>query len=252
MTAPLHYYRPGDPIPNEASVYNAFVDAALAHRARQSRLSGGGIVDHVPPDAVLVKNVADTGLGRDSIIGLGACLITPDDNLTQFRTQQVFEAKAPATPDHFGLWGVLTQPLRKDSIGWAQVSGLRAVQVDFAYADQPYADIKNDDLEKLKGGEGGARVIWKPEGTGTQWAVVRLGALLYPKLFGKLDGDLTQATGYATMSVWEGETLADSDRNVTVYGWFLPSGKKLASGAKVAAFWASGKWYVDTTNTCPT
>jgi hypothetical protein len=238
-------------VPNEAAVYNAFVDAAIAHRARQSRLSGGRIVDQVPPDAVLVKNNTDVALGRDSIVGIGACLITPDDDLTQFRTQQVFEAETPATPDHFGLWGVLTQPLRKDSIGWAQVSGTRAVQVDFDYDDQPYADIADEDAAKLKGGEGGARVIWKPKGTGTQWAVVRLGALVYPKLLGKLDADLTQATGYATMSVWEGETLADSDRNVTVYDWFLPSGKKLASGAKVAAFWASGKWYVDTTDTCP-
>lgn len=251
MTAPLRHYRPGDPIPNEASVYNAFVDAAIAHRARQSRLSGRGSVDPVPPDAVLVKNVTDTGLGRDSIVGIGDAIITPDDNLTQFRTQQVFEAKAPVTPDHYGLWGVLVEPLRKDGIGWAQVAGLRAVQVDFDYEDQPYADIKNDDLEKLVGGEGGARVIWKPEGTGIKWAVVRLGALVYPKLFGKLNSDLTQTLGYATMSVWEGSTFADSGRDVTVYDWFLASNKKITSGAKVAAEWHAGKWYVDTTDTCP-
>ena len=198
-----------------------------------------------------MKNITGDSLGRDSIVGIGDALITPDGNLTQFRTQQIVEADTPTTPDHFGLWGVLTQPLRKDGIGWAQVSGLRAVQVDFDYEDQPYADIETDDLEKLKGGEGGARVIWKPEGTGIKWAVVRLGALVYPKLLGKLDEDLTQATGYATMSVWEGATLADSDRNVTAYDWFLATGKKLASGVKVAAEWHAGKWYVDTTGTCP-
>lgn len=72
-----------------------------------------------------------------------------------------------------------------------------------------------------------------------------------PRLFGKLDGDLAAGSS-ATMSIWGGSTLADSGRNITVHDWFLPTGKKLASGAKVAAFWASGKWYVDTTNTCPT
>jgi hypothetical protein len=54
------------------------------------------------------------------------------------------------------------------------------------------------------------------------------------------------------MSIWEGAPLADSGRNVTVYDWFLASGKKIASGARVAAVWNSGKWYVDTTDTCPT
>ena len=72
-----------------------------------------------------------------------------------------------------------------------------------------------------------------------------------PRLVGKLDADLTAGSS-ATMSIWEGSTLADSGRNVTVYDWFLPTGKKIASGARVAAVWNSGKWYVDTTDTCPT
>ena len=71
-----------------------------------------------------------------------------------------------------------------------------------------------------------------------------------PRLFGRLDGDLSAGSS-ATMSIWEGSTLADSGRNVTVYDWFLPTGKKLTYGAKVAAVWNSGKWYVDTTDTCP-
>ena len=94
------------------------------------------------------------------------------------------------------------------------------------------------------------QVLWKEEGTGSKWAVVRLGSPAYPKLFGKLDADLTAGSS-ATMSIWEGSTLADSGRNITVHDWFLPTGKKLKSGAKVAAVWNSGKWYVDTTDTCP-
>ncbi len=247
----LRHYQAGDPIPTSAAVYNAFVDAAIAHRSMQNRLTGGAQFEAAPLDVVVVKNNTGVVLGRGSIVGLDAVVITPAQNLTAFRQQPVVYAEKPATPTHYERWAVLAEPLRKAAVGWAFVSGVHAVQVNFAYEDEPFATIANDDLAKLAGAEGGARVLWKESGTGTKWALVRLGAFHWPKLFGKLDGDLTQATGYATMSIWEGSTLADSNRNVTVYDWFLASGKKIASGAKVAAEWKSGKWYVDTTGTCP-
>jgi hypothetical protein len=146
---------------------------------------------------------------------------------------------------------VLAEAVRNGAVGWGVACGVVPCKVDLTYSGQPYADVAAGDRGKLAAGEGGAaQVLWKDEGTGTKWAVIRLGAPTYPKLFGKLDGDLF-ANSSATMSIWEGAPLADSSRNITVYDWFLPSGKKLASGAKVAAFWASGKWYVDTTDTCP-
>lgn len=67
----------------------------------------------------------------------------------------------------------------------------------------------------------------------------------YPVIRGVLDGDLTQASGSATMSVWDGNPLADSGRNVTVYDpGAITSGKKIASGSGLTACFTAGKWYL--------
>lgn len=247
--------KPGDTPadgPLSAACWNRVVSAvaSLESMRRSGGRSAAG-VRFADPAIVRVKNSSGTDRKRFEVLGVEGVVFTPTDNLAQFQNAIYLDGKKP-TADHLGKFVVLCQPLRASAIGWAWAAGVCVVKVDFDYEDQPYADVKADDAGLLKGGEGGAaQVLWKEEGTGTKWAVVRLGAPTYPKLFGKLDADLTQATGSATMSVWEGATLADSGRNVTVYDWFLATGKKIASGAKVAAEWKSGKWYVDTTGTCP-
>ena len=248
--------KPGDAPadgPLSAACWNRVVSAVAS--LETMRRSGGngacGRVQFADPAIVRVKNSSGTDRGRFNVLGVDGSVFTPTSNLTQFQNAIYLDGKKP-TADHLGKFVVLCQPLRAGAIGWAWAAGVCVVKVDFDYEDQPYADVKADDAGLLKGGEGGAaQVLWKEEGTGTKWAVIRLGAPTYPKLVGKLDGDLAAGSS-ATMSIWEGNTLADSGRNITVYDWFLPSEKKLASGAKVAAFWASGKWYVDTTDTCPT
>jgi hypothetical protein len=73
----------------------------------------------------------------------------------------------------------------------------------------------------------------------------------YPVIRGYLDGDLTQATGYATMSVWDGNPLADTGRNVTVYDpGAISTGKKIASGVGLTASFTAGKWYLLTPYAC--
>jgi hypothetical protein len=186
-------------------------------------------------------------LGIDGI----AAVSDPATSAIAFQNEHVISGKTPAS-SHAGKFVVLAEAVRSGAVGWGVASGVVPCKVDLTYSGQPYADVAAGDRGKLAAGEGGAaQVLWHAGTAGEQWALVRLGSPAYPKLFGKLDGDLTQATGSATMSVWEGSTLADSGRNVTVYDWFLPTGKKIASGAKVAAVWNSGKWYVDTTDTCP-
>lgn len=62
-------------------------------------------------------------------------------------------------------------------------------------------------------------------------------------LLGTLDGTLSQGSS-ATMNVYDGDPLADSGDDITVYDWLLPSGESLAGATKVVAFRKSGKWYV--------
>jgi hypothetical protein len=247
--------KPGDAPadgPLSAACWNRVVSAVSSLEAirRSGRCAPGGM-QFPDPCIVRAKNSSGTDRGRFEVLGVDGSVFTPTSNLTQFQNAIYLDGKKP-TADHLGKFVVLCQPLRAGAIGWAWAAGVCVVKVDCDYEDQPYADVKADDAGLLKGGEGGAaQVLWKEDGTGTKWAVIRLGAPTYPKLVGKLDGDLAAGSS-ATMSIWEGSTLADSGRDITVYDWFLPAGKKLASGARVAAVWNSGKWYVDTTDTCPT
>ncbi len=245
--------KPGDTPadgPLSAACWNRVVSAvaSLESMRRSGGRSAAG-VRFADPCIVRVKNSSGTDRGRFEVLGVDGSVFTPTDNLGQFQNAIYLDGKKP-TASHLGKFVVLCQPLPSEAIGWAWVAGACVVKVDFGYDSQPFADVKDGDTGLLLGGEGGVQVLWKEEGTGSKWAVVRLGSPAYPKLFGKLDADLTAGSS-ATMSIWEGSTLADSGRNITVHDWFLPTGKKLKSGAKVAAVWNSGKWYVDTTDTCP-
>lgn len=71
------------------------------------------------------------------------------------------------------------------------------------------------------------------------------------KLFveGTLDGDLTR-DGTATLSVIDPVDDTDSGRNVEVHGRYVPSGKKIPSGSRLAAFWNGVRWRAKVTDAC--
>jgi hypothetical protein len=63
---------------------------------------------------------------------------------------------------------------------------------------------------------------------------------------GVLDGPLSQGSS-ATVSLWayDGDAMADTDKNVTAYDNFLGSGGELDSGIKVyIVFLSDSRWYV--------
>lgn len=67
---------------------------------------------------------------------------------------------------------------------------------------------------------------------------------------GTLDGDLAR-DAYATLSIRNPSNgYADSGRNVEVYGRYVPSGKKVSSGARCAAFWNGSFWVAELIDGC--
>lgn len=88
--------------------------------------------------------------------------------------------------------------------------------------------------------------------TGRGWIVIEP---FQSFVIGSLDGDLTQS-GNATLSIFKasGGSEADSTVNLTVYGWPLPSGKKIPTGSHIGACRSYGNtvWYPVITDTCAT
>lgn len=265
MTQHLRPLKPGDPLtdgPHSAAAWSELVD-----RARYvERLRRNGPNDTPRPlfadrTMVRIKNSSGTTRDRFDILGIDDSLLDPSTSLGAFQNQRLLDGDTPDAGSHYGKFVVLAQPLIADAIGWAWISGVCVVKVDFDYADQPFADIKNGDAGLLAANEGGAaKILYKESGTGTKWALVVLGAAEYPTIVGKLDGDLncgsdgTTPGSSATMSIWDGNPLADTGRNVTVYDSyslpFITAGKKIASGKAISARWNGGLWYLNVPSDC--
>ena len=243
----------GDKLTFSATLRGKTIDT-IRDVQRMKRTTVGNI-DRMGGDrgVIKIKNESDADVGRFGILGLNGITagITPADNLAAWKNQFLFSGVEPATPDHYGKFCILLEPIADDAQGLACVSGVVPVQVSFTYSDSPYADVLDGDDAKLVGSEGGMPILYKETGTGTKWALVQMGVPYYPTIRGKLDDDL-DAGSSEVFSVWDGATLADTNRNVTLYDWFITASSKIASGTKCSATWRSGKWYLEVPGACET
>jgi len=188
----------GQPVRVPAQTWNAFLDAARAHRDRQEDvgrearpLGNSGIV--------LVKNATGADVGRFGVLGIDDVLITPGDNEAEFLSRTALTGVTP-TADHRGRFVVLLEPLRAGALGRAVVTGPAPVQVNVNHEDHGWADVKDGDATQLESAHtGAARILWKESGTGTKWAVVLLAQTAASN---ELDAQITggdQASGFT----WE-------------------------------------------------
>ena len=68
---------------------------------------------------------------------------------------------------------------------------------------------------------------------------------------GALDGDLTR-DGTQTLNLYDPETDAvySPNQTITVDGFYVPTGKKVPSGARIAAQWNGKCWRAMVSDTC--
>lgn len=242
MPDPLKRVSEGDPI--SADAWNELVDRLRAlEGARVVRQRGEVPLSH-QRTVVFVQNDSGSDVDRFGVLGIDDVFPTPTDNLNGFKAGPVLHGITPADGTHEGAFVVLLEPAESGKIAAGCIAGVCVVQVDVGDADHTHADIADADSTQLESGwAGSARILWKQSGTGTKWAVVRMGLETHGVLFGKLDGALSQGSS-ATMSIWDGDPLADTGNNETVYDWYLSTGESIDSGKKVKAELKRGKWYV--------
>ncbi len=233
----------GDEVSLSANAYNAWCDAAEDLQSRRMSQTGVARPERRVPDVVLVRNDSGADVDRYGILGIDGPIITPTDNLDEFKNRVTLKGVLP-TSAHADAFVVLLEPLADGVIGEAIISGVCQVQIDVASAADTTCGADVDDTAKLKSGAGSNSILWKESGTGTKWAVVRIGGgggniLKLAKLNAALSaGSSCQA------SVWEGDPLADSGDDLTVNDWLLGTGESLDSGTKVVILLVSGNWYV--------
>jgi hypothetical protein len=160
-----------------ASTFNTFIDVARAWLADQQATGGEGRIEARQTGTILVRNDTDTDLPQFAVLGISGVVFTATDNEAEFRRRQCYTGIAPTVAGHFGGWFcVLSEPLADGKIGRAVVDGVTPVKVNVVDEDHWFADVADDDTDKLTSGpDGAAQILIKEPGTGQKWAVVRLG-----------------------------------------------------------------------------
>jgi hypothetical protein len=166
---------PGEPFRPSAAAWNAMLDAARKV-AELDASAGRALSATRSPSTVLVKNSTGAALETGHIVGLGAPLFTPTDNLGEFKFRPTIIGAVPTTASHKGKFAICSEQIPDGKIGCAVLVGLAVCQVNIVSSADEYAEVRNSDATKLDtASSGSARILWRESGTtGTKWALVRL------------------------------------------------------------------------------
>jgi hypothetical protein len=210
----------GDPLKIPAAVYSELLDCLayvrqLRNRSGPARARGrrdNGIID--------IRNDTSAAIAEFGILGVAGVVFSPTDSLKSFQNEPLYKGAAPTIASHDGNFAVALEPIAAGKIGQARVSGLVCAQVAVSSGLDWYgfADVTNNDATQLTLlPSGAAQVLYKESGTGTKWAIVRIG-LPPGNVSGDvvLDAQLAPASS-AVASFWDGDPMADTGNNATVY-----------------------------------
>jgi hypothetical protein len=187
----------------------------------------------LPRGAGIISIRNDTGseLPRFSILGITGFLITPDDNLQQFKNRPVLKGDAPAATD-LERFVITQEPCRADGVCLAMLLGMTAVQIDVVDETDDYADITTGNFQRLQSQPyGSAWIVYKESGTGTKWGLVVHGVQGSQFVLGKTNAAHAKGAS-GTINVYRGTT----------------AGSEAFTGSKTISAWnrfadvASGKW----------
>jgi hypothetical protein len=172
---PLKKVRSGDRLQIPAATYNAFIDAAIAHR--NGRATGGELQPLLRQSGVVpVKNLTGIPQPRFSVVGLGDPIIPPDANVQEFKRQVTFTGNIPNKTVHHTRFAIYLEPVDNQRVGLAVVAGVAITQL--LVLGVPYACaelITGSSQVLLNVPHGPAQVLWMDATAGPlRWAIVRL------------------------------------------------------------------------------
>ncbi len=176
MGSSINKVQAGEALHIPASTYNAFADAAMAHRRGQKSTPPGrtGASDW-PSCVVPIENNSGSDCDRYDILGISGTLFSPSD-ADAFKNNPALTGVAPAAADHTGKFAICLTPIASGAIGSALVAGMAPVQINVTDVSHKYAEITEGQGGYLtSAAAGSAQILWVESGTGTKWGLVRLG-----------------------------------------------------------------------------
>lgn len=204
------------------------IDAGIEMLRRRRGIVSVPIDAPTDPNRVKARN--DTGSGLPA----GRALEIGDKILTTIDRRSLWFAGTTPTPDPKKLWGIAEQEIPSGEIGDLVISGVAVVRLVINDADHVFADVAASSTT-LSSAWHGMPIVWKPAGTGTVDAVIRLGT----SYNGPFEGVVTQSGGISAGGSgscdvkWNGSTV-DS---ITLYNDWMDGGEVLGQNAEVRFAW---------------
>jgi hypothetical protein len=148
------------------------------------RLNVDGVLARAPHpldgDAgiLTIRNDSGGNLSAWSVVGILGMVVEPTTTAEKvlFKNGPIFKVVVPTVGSHEGWFGILTCNVVAGSLGKALFMGVCATQVNMVDALDEFADVKDSDATQLQSAtSGAAQILWVESGTGTKWAIVRIG-----------------------------------------------------------------------------
>lgn len=262
----LRHVRDGEPLRIPASAYNAFVDAARAHKAGE--LSGGAQPGQAgrQPGIVMVRNAnPPPGEGEPSgdvdrfgILTITGVFPSPTQNADAFANGPAFAGMTPApwlAAQDLELFAIAQAPIARTRYGPAMLAGVTPVKVEIVSAAHRRArsiigdeEDGGDSTKLISCHSGPAEILWAEPGTGDRSAVVRLGPAAPPAYCrGLVKVDEAAGANHVTVrpanANWT--EAEETTPDVKVYLWLKTGADDTAVRAHSRVLQDERVWYID-------
>ena len=174
MTHPFRRVLRGQRFEMPADAYNAFVDAAEAHRVQREGVSAQRWPLLTPasggrPNVVLVRNESEEDLPRFGVLGIEGVIIEPGPaedggNDAEFKRRPALRGAAITWDDPYAYHGrfvIAREPIGAGKIGYAVIRGITPAIVIITDEEHTCADTAPGSQVLQSGFSGGARILWK-------------------------------------------------------------------------------------------
>lgn len=210
----------GSPLEIPANDWNDIQSMLDAWRAGRLQF-GAGVLTNVQSSLVWVKNESQNDVAPGDILGLGDPVISPTDNIEEFKTRFAFKGAVPSTSTpNYGQYGVVQESADKsDGFCRCVVAGVTFVKLNITHAADKYCEIANNVSTYLTTGAlGSSYIIWKSSGTGStdKWGLIRVGDRSGQILVKNLTGSAIAAGTTGTATVHKGSDESSTGQTLTV------------------------------------
>ncbi len=175
MADHLKKVQTGQKLAIPAAAYNSFIDAAQDYQSRRQNSLQHPTPSNGQTNIVTVKNVTASDVPRFGVLAIGEPVISPTDNLDEFINRIAITGVMPDETEHLGKFVIAAEPIASGEIGSAYIQGVCPTQLVVPDESYRFADIITDTTSwLLTKPNGSTEILWKQEGIGLKWGIIRL------------------------------------------------------------------------------